>query len=60
MVLCSLCGASAQPASGPEIPLDWMVETDPRRPELGQRQYCPDCARQHLRSIEAKLDAEYW
>ena len=42
------------------MPLDWMVETDPRRPELGQRQYCPACARQHLRSIEAKLDAEYW
>jgi hypothetical protein len=37
-----------------------MVETDPGRPELAQRHYCPACARQHLRSIEAKLDAEYW
>jgi len=59
VIFCSLCGAAA-PSADAAAPLDWMVEADPRHPELGQRQYCPACARQHLRSIEAKLDAEYW
>jgi hypothetical protein len=36
------------------------VERDARRPEQPQRQYCPACAREHLRSIEAKLDETYW
>jgi hypothetical protein len=60
VLFCSLCGAAAPSADPLTTPLDWLVETDPRRPELGQRQYCPACARKHLRSIEAKLDAEYW
>jgi hypothetical protein len=52
MVACSWCGTSSV-----DVPLDWVVETDARR---GQRQYCPVCAREHLRSIEAKLEPEYW
>jgi hypothetical protein len=44
--------------SADALPLDWVVETDPRRGE--DRQYCPTCSREHLRSIEGKLDTEYW
>jgi hypothetical protein len=49
VVACSRCGRSSD-----DVPLDWVVETAP------QRQYCPACAREHLRSIEANLDEAYW
>jgi len=54
--MCSWCGTS----SPGDVPLDWVVERDPRHPERDQRQYCPACSREHVRSIEAKLDAEHW
>jgi hypothetical protein len=25
-----------------------------------QRQYCPECTREHVRAIEAQLDVEFW
>lgn len=55
MVTCSWCGQVADPPD--EAPVDWVVERSPGAP---QRQYCPACAREHVRSIEAKLDAEHW
>jgi hypothetical protein len=51
-VTCPTCGATA---SAP--PLDWMLENDPRR---GPTWVCPDCARRNARSIEARLDQEWW
>ena len=50
---CNLCGATASKAQS----LTWVLEFDPRR---GRVLTCPDCARRYLRSIEAKLDTEYW
>jgi hypothetical protein len=38
------------------VPLSWMVSVEAGR----IRTYCETCARQHLRSIEAKLDSEWW
>jgi len=51
-VACSTCGATT---SSP--PIDWMREIDPRR---GTVWVCPSCARRHLRSIEARLDQQWW
>ena len=51
-VSCSVCGAvEASP------PLTWMVEIDPRRGEIW---FCERCARDIIRSIESKLDREWW
>jgi hypothetical protein len=66
VAVCGFCGRvsnSAEPsddtAAGEvpeEIPLTWV-----RSVENGKaRVYCDACARTHLRSIESKLDAEWW
>jgi hypothetical protein len=49
---CSLCGTSAAVP-----PMTWMREIDARR---GLVWVCDACARTHLRSIEAKLDQQWW
>jgi hypothetical protein len=38
------------------VPLSWVVSVEAGR----TRTYCKACAREHLRSIEAKLDSEWW
>lgn len=52
VVRCALCAAAAL---GP--PLTWMFENDPRR---GGVWYCDHCSRMNLRSVEAKLDQQWW
>jgi hypothetical protein len=74
MVRCDLCGASpsgtdaeagadagASPSadtvdSDEAVPLGWVVSVEAGR----TRTYCEACSREHLRSIEAKLDSEWW
>jgi hypothetical protein len=51
-VTCTQCGTIAA-----EPGLDWMLDADPRR---GQVWVCGRCTRENLRSIEAKLDQEWW
>ncbi|WP_111766240.1 hypothetical protein [Nakamurella deserti] len=51
-VTCSQCGTTAGTP-----PLTWLLEVDARR---GKVWVCDRCARTHLRSIEAKLDQEWW
>jgi len=48
---CSRCGTCA-----PEQPLTWSTATGPR----GTILVCDRCTREHVRSIEAKLDEEHW
>lgn len=63
--VCSLCGRPAAgaddavPGASPEsvAPPTWTTESDPVR---GPVLLCPDCTREHLRSIEARLDQEWW
>lgn len=50
-VSCALCGTSVE-----ELPLTWMTSSERGRTVY----YCDVCSREHLRSIEGKLDAEYW
>lgn len=50
--VCSLCGTSTDGRT-----LDWAMERD----ERGRcRWLCRDCAREHVRDIEARLSADWW
>jgi hypothetical protein len=65
MVVCDFCGTPAPPASSEsgddrgttdEVPFTWVVSVENGR----RRVYCERCSREHLRSIESKLDSEWW
>ncbi len=57
VLACDLCGHSPEaPAADEDVPLTWVTSVEDGR----RRHYCERCAREHLRSIEAKLDAEWW
>ena len=57
---CSLCGTAADPQADGAPPMGWcadMIETsDGPRP----RWVCGQCTRRFVRSIEAKLDHQWW
>ncbi|WP_165865584.1 hypothetical protein [Vallicoccus soli] len=50
-VACSRCGASADAP-----PVTWSAEQGPR----GRRWVCASCVREHVRSIEGRLDEAWW
>ncbi len=51
MVTCSMCGTTTD-----ELPMTWSSEVrDGRTTYL-----CEACTRQHLRSIEGRLDQGWW
>ena len=51
MKTCDFCGRQAEDAET----LTWATSQ-----ERGQQLYCDTCAREHLRSIEGKLDSAWW
>lgn len=52
MVTCTFCGTTHDG----DPPLTWTSAT-----EHGRLTYfCERCSREHLRSMEAKLDSDYW
>jgi len=51
-VTCSACGTVAEGG----LPLAWSSSTGPR----GAQVMCGPCTREHLRSIEGKLDEAWW
>ncbi|MEE1741617.1 hypothetical protein PUR49_34670 [Streptomyces sp. BE147] len=52
-VVCARCGAAAE---GGSAPATWICSV-----ENGVRHYfCDDCAREHIRSIEGRLDSDWW
>jgi hypothetical protein len=54
-VTCDLCGA--QPDEDADtVPLTWVTSVENGRSKL----FCDQCAREHLRSIESKLDSAWW
>jgi hypothetical protein len=66
MVVCDFCGTPAPATSSDdsdtdagttdEVPFTWLTSV-----ENGKRRvYCERCSREHLRSIESKLDSEWW
>lgn len=50
---CDFCGVAAP---GDELPLTWTTAVENGR----ERRFCDRCSREHLRSMEAKLDSEWW
>jgi hypothetical protein len=52
-VTCDFCGAVAD---GDELPLTWTTAVENDRRKV----FCERCSREHLRSIEGKLDSEFW
>jgi hypothetical protein len=50
--VCSLCGTRADGST-----LTWARERDERGRD---RWLCPDCARAHVRDIEARLSTDWW
>lgn len=54
MERCAGCGREPEPTEPIWI---WSPE---RRDDGSLLILCPACAREHARSIEAKLDAEWW
>lgn len=56
-VSCQLCGAVSDPAVDGDPPITWVME---KRTDGRTMWTCPRCAAMHVRSMEAKLDAEWW
>ncbi|MFJ9039448.1 hypothetical protein ACIRF8_22965 [Streptomyces sp. NPDC102406] len=50
-VVCARCGTTAQ-----GTPLTWTYSVEGGVGRL----YCEACARENLRAIEGRLDAEWW
>lgn len=50
---CSVCGGRAEDELAV---LTWTLDAHDDRWDW----ICPDCSRDHLRAIEARLDAEWW
>ncbi|MEO9323472.1 hypothetical protein ABFT23_08285 [Nocardioides sp. C4-1] len=51
-VTCDFCGRQAAESET----LTWTTSVENKR----QRRYCDTCSRDHLRSMEGKLDSEFW
>lgn len=50
---CDFCGRVAPEDS---MPLTWSTAVERGR----TRRYCDVCSREHLRSMEGKLDPDHW
>jgi hypothetical protein len=59
VLVCALCGTTldedGDEQSGMQA-LAWVASNERGR----DIRYCPQCARDNLRAIEGKLDAEFW
>jgi hypothetical protein len=55
IVTCVVCGTVAD-ADSESIPLGWSMSAS----ERGKVLTCPQCVRDNVRSIEAKLDEAWW
>jgi endogenous inhibitor of DNA gyrase (YacG/DUF329 family) len=55
-VACQLCGRQSDPNQDGDPPLSWAMDRDGDRVTWT----CPRCAAANVRSMEAKLDPEYW
>jgi hypothetical protein len=57
---CSICGRVADPDDDGDPPLTWCADVVEARDGLRTRWVCGDCTRRYVRSIEAKLDQQWW
>ena len=52
-ITCNMCGTQVE---GDTTPLTWVTSFEHGQ----QRVFCERCARENLRSIEGKLDSDWW
>ncbi|MEP6599618.1 MAG: hypothetical protein ABJB98_09260 [Actinomycetota bacterium] len=57
---CSLCGRVADPEADGDPPLTWCVDIVEDLDGPRTRWVCDICTRRYVRSIEAKLDQNWW
>lgn len=55
-IVCATCGATPAPQDRDAALVTWTRGTEDGRSEWT----CPACSREHLRSIEAKLQRQWW
>jgi hypothetical protein len=53
LTTCDFCGRQEPDEART---LTWTISVENGR----RRTYCDDCSRLHLRSMEGKLDSEFW
>jgi hypothetical protein len=53
---CQLCGRESNPAEDGDAPLTWVMDRSGDRVSWT----CPRCAVDNVRSMEAKLEPEWW
>lgn len=53
LVTCDFCGRQEPDGAAT---LSWTVSVENGR----RKTYCDECSRTHLRSMEGKLDSEFW
>jgi len=58
--VCSLCGRAADPERDGDPLLLWCADTVETIDGPATRYVCPECTRRFVRSIEAKLDQQWW
>jgi hypothetical protein len=59
VLVCARCGTTLDAGADERSVVDalaWVSSWERGR----DLRYCPSCARENLRSIEGKLDAEFW
>jgi hypothetical protein len=57
---CSLCGREADPAIDGDPPRTWCADIVAGIDGPYTRWLCTACTRHYVRSIEAKLDTQWW
>ncbi len=57
VIVCARCGATAPAAN---TALTWTTSVEGSGDGAVTEHYCADCTREHVRGIEAKLDAAWW
>ena len=55
-----MCGRAADPDIDGDPPLSWTTEIVNGSDGPSARLVCDICTRRYVRSIEAKLDREWW
>jgi hypothetical protein len=58
--VCSICGKVADDKTDGDPPLGWCSDLIETRDGHRLRWVCQSCTRSYVRSIEAKLDQEWW
>jgi hypothetical protein len=57
---CSICGRTADAEADGDPPLTWCADIVETRDGHRTRWVCHTCTRQFVRSIEAKLEQNWW